>query len=193
VAAVEASYRKDYWSTQPESVAIWSEKGTVGGILQPVLDEFGVDFLVQKGFGSFTSVKTACVGGQLLVLYVGDHDPSGMHMSEVDLPSRIERYDGDIVIERIALRREDCAGLPGFSATDKAKDPRYRWYVENHGDRCWELDAMDPNALRQRVAEEIKARIDWAAWDLAATTERAEKASIQTVLDQWKRSLHTGL
>jgi hypothetical protein len=52
---------------------------------------------------------------------------------------------------------------------------------------------MDPNDLRERVAEEIKARIDWAAWHLAAKTERAEKVSIQSVLDQWKRSLHTDL
>jgi hypothetical protein len=30
----------------------------------------------------------------LCVLYVGDFDPSGMHMSEIDLLERIGRYGG---------------------------------------------------------------------------------------------------
>jgi hypothetical protein len=190
VRAVERSYRKDYWAQQPRQLAVWSEKGTVGGVLQPVLDEYGVGFLVQKGYGSFTSVMTACAENtDLLVLYVGDYDPSGMHMSEVDLPDRIERYGGDITVERIALRRSDCAGLPGFPAADKVKDPRYRWYVESYGRTCWELDAMDPNALRERVEADIRSHIDWEAWEHAAMLERAEKASMSTVFEQWKNLL----
>jgi hypothetical protein len=103
VRTVERSYRKDYWAGQPLSLEVWSEKGTIGGVLDPVLDEYGVSFLVQKGFGSFTSVKNACTRGEgTLVLYVGDYDPSGMHMSEADLPGRIERYGGNVTIQRIA-------------------------------------------------------------------------------------------
>ena len=33
----------------------------------------------------------------LIVLYVGDFDPSGMFMSEEDLPTRLAEYDGDHV------------------------------------------------------------------------------------------------
>jgi hypothetical protein len=45
---------------------------------------------------------------------IGDFDPSGVHMSEVDLPERIERYGGVVNISRIALLRDDCDGLPSF-------------------------------------------------------------------------------
>ena len=74
-------------------------------------------------------------------------------MSEVDLPARFAKYDGDhIKLKRIALTVDtDCAGLPSFPAADKRKDPRYKWFVANYGDRCWELDAMDPNDLRDCV------------------------------------------
>ena len=44
-------------------------------------------------------------------------------------------------------------GLPSFPASDKKKDPRYKWFVRNYGNRCWELDAMDPNDLRACVEQ----------------------------------------
>jgi hypothetical protein len=31
------SYRRDFWQQQPERIEVWSEKGTVRGVLQPLL------------------------------------------------------------------------------------------------------------------------------------------------------------
>ena len=65
-------------------------------------------------------------------------------MSERDLPDRLEKYEGyHVEVRRIALTREQVAGLPSFPATDKRKDPRYKWFIENYGNRCWEIDALD--------------------------------------------------
>jgi hypothetical protein len=50
------SYRREYWTQQPVRVEVWSEKGTVRGLLRPVLDEFGVGFRVVHGFASATVV-----------------------------------------------------------------------------------------------------------------------------------------
>ena len=55
-------------------------------------------------------------------------------------------------------------GLPSFPATDKRKDPRYKWFRSNYGDRCWELDAMDPNDLRDCVEKAIVELIEPVAW-----------------------------
>jgi hypothetical protein len=38
--AVARSYRRDFWNQQPVRVEVWSEKGTVRGVLQPVLDHY---------------------------------------------------------------------------------------------------------------------------------------------------------
>ena len=63
------------------------------------------------------------------MLYVGDYDPCGMYMSQEDLPNRLAEYDGDhVTLKRIALTREQVRGLPSFPATDKRKDPRYKWF-----------------------------------------------------------------
>jgi hypothetical protein len=187
--AVARSYRRDFWNHQPVRVVVASEKGTIRGILKPVLDEFQVGFLVLHGFSSATAVRDLADdddGRPLICLYVGDFDPSGLFMSEVDLPDRLERYDGDQVdLRRIALLRRDLAGLPSFPASDKKKDPRYRWFVTKYGNSCWELDAMDPRDLRARVEVEIEDLIDRDAWERCARVNKEEQASLQTILAGW--------
>jgi hypothetical protein len=186
---VARSYRRDFWNQQPHRVQVWSEKGTVRGVLQPVLDRYAVGFLPVHGFSSATAAHDICEdddGRDLIVLYVGDFDPSGMYMSEEDLPARFAKYDGDhIKLRRIALTREHTRGLPSFPASDKRKDPRYKWFVANHGHRCWELDAMDPRDLRDCVQREIVELIEPVAWRRCEVVNKAEQESLRTILDKW--------
>jgi hypothetical protein len=190
VRTIHKSYRRDHWRQQPVRVEVWSEKGTVRGVLAPVLDEYGVGFRVMHGFSSATTVNDIANsddGRLLVVLYVGDYDPSGLCMSERDLPHRIDRYGGDhVVLKRIALTREQTIDLPSFPAADKKKDTRYKWFVRNYGERCWELDAMDPNDLRDLVEDAIKEEIEPVAWERCLSVERAERESLRHVLDSWR-------
>ena len=109
VECVSRSYRRDFWNLQPVRVEVWSEKGTVRGVLDPVLNRYGVGFRVMHGFSGATTVHDVAEdddGRDLIALYVGDYDPSGLCMSEHDLPNRLEKYDGDhVVLKRIALCR----------------------------------------------------------------------------------------
>jgi hypothetical protein len=186
---VARSYRRDFWDQQPHRVQVWSEKGTVRGVLEPVLDEYAVGFLPVHGFSSATAAHDIAEdddGRDLNVLYVGDYDPSGMFMSEEDLPARFAKYDGEhIKLRRIALTRAQVRGLPSFPASDKRKDPRYRWFVRNYGNRCWELDAWDPNDLRDCVEREIMRLIEPVAWHRCQVVNQAERESLRTVLDAW--------
>jgi hypothetical protein len=186
---VARSYRRDFWNQQPLRCEVWSEKGTVRGVLEPVLDQFAVGFRVMHGFSGATTVHDVAEdddGRELIALYVGDFDPSGLFMSEEDLPKRLSKYDGDHVeLRRIALTREHVHGLPSFPATDKRKDPRYRWFRANYGDRCWELDAMDPNDLRDCVEQAIEDLIEPVAWERCETVNRAEQESLRTILEKW--------
>jgi hypothetical protein len=186
---VVRSYRRDFWNQQLVRVEVWSEKGTVRGVLAPVLDHYAVGFRVMHGFSSATAVYEAAQSTDdkdLIALYVGDFDPSGLYMSEEDLPARLANYDGDHVeVTRIALTPEQVIGLPSFPTTDKRKDPRFRWFVANHGDRCWELDAMDPNDLREVVDREIMQLIEPIAWARCTTINKAEQESLHTVIANW--------
>jgi hypothetical protein len=212
--AITSQYRKHKWVAQPTRIEVWSEKSTVRGTLAPVLEEFEVAFVSVHGFTSCTAVQDLVRERlrdpkPLVVLYVGDWDPSGLHMSEVDIPGRTERYtraewsvrhagngnrhDGlaadvaDLDIRRIALTAEDIADpdLPSFGAETKAKDPRHAWFTRRYGQRCWELDAMSPNVLRGRVADAIRAEIDQPVWDRYVRAEELELESIVKGVRAW--------
>jgi hypothetical protein len=186
---VARSYRRDFWDQQPVRCQVWSEKGTVRGVLKSVLDDFAVGFNPVHGFNSATNVHDISEdddGRPLIILYVGDFDPSGMYMSKADLPKRFANYDSDhISVKRIALTRKQVRALPSFPARDKRKDPRYKWFVANYGNRCWELDAMDPNDLRTCVEAAIVKLIEPKAWQRCEIVNRAERESLETVLSKW--------
>lgn len=165
-------YRRDYWQDQPVRVEVWSEKGTVRGTLAPVLNEYGVTFRVLHGFGSATALNAIAEASNasdkpLFALYLGDRDPSGMFMSEADIPQRLARYGGAVNLQRIALLASDTQGLPSFDVETKSKDGRYEWFCERYGRRCWELDAMPPPLLRARVEAEIRRHIVLDRWEHA--------------------------
>jgi hypothetical protein len=199
IRTVQRSYRRDYWAMQPHRIEVWSEKGTVRGTLAPVLDQYGVTFRVMHGFGSATAVHDVAMETQanpqpLIVLYVGDYDPSGMHMSEVDLKQRLARYgQRGMKWQRIALTRPQIdthlTEAMGFDADTKAEDSRYRWFIERYGRRCWELDALSPVDLRSDVQAAIKRRIVPELWDRYHVIEQAECESLQEVLGNWKQSI----
>src|SRR5919199_5361288 len=94
--AVVRSYRRDRWQDQPARVEVWSEKGTVRGTLAPILDKYVVTFRVLHGYSSATTVhevavETAGMAAPLVAFYIGDHDPSGMHMSDVEVDGAAHR------------------------------------------------------------------------------------------------------
>jgi hypothetical protein len=186
--AVARSYRRDFWQQQPQRVQVWSEKGTVRGVLQPLLDEYGVVFNPVHGFNSATNMNDVSKdddGRPLTILYIGDFDPSGMWMSERDIPERLIKYGGNhITVKRIALVRDDCT-KPAFNVKEKKLDPRAPWFRKTYGQLCWELDAMDPNDLRLRVEEEIIRHIEPVAWERCRVVDRAERESMRKFLDTW--------
>jgi hypothetical protein len=184
---VQRAYRRDYWRQQGTRLLVMSEKATVGGVLRPVLQEYGVEWSFVHGYNSATNVHETAEESRYetrrtVILYVGDWDCSGMHMSEIDLPGRMQRYGGSVTLRRIAFTADDIAdpGLPPFPA--KRSDSRYRWFVERYGMRCWELDAMNPNTLRARVEDALCDDIDWEIWERCQRAEAAEKETIRTVV-----------
>jgi len=197
IEAAVSRYRKDYWEFQPCRVEVWSEKGTVRGTVAPVLKKYGVAFQVMHGYGSATSLhkiaqESVASDKPLTVFYIGDHDPSGRHMSDVDLPARLARYGGKANIIRLALDDTDTAPdseLPWFPASDKTEDKRHKWFTENFGQKCWEVDALPPPVLRARLDAAIAGLLDMDAWEHAIHIEKAEVESMQNIMGYFKASI----
>ena len=194
------SYRRDFWRDSAYRVIVISEKATVSGLLRPVIDRWGVSYFPAHGFNSATRVKELVEEmnsdpRRYICLYCGDWDPSGMWMSEQDWfitgsdsrypgsterSNRLIRYGADpkrFTWSRIALTQEDLPGLPSFPAEEKKADPRYKWFIQNYGNRAFEIDALDPRVFRDRVEMHIKRYINPGAWQRHIVVEAAQRQS----------------
>ena len=116
-------------------------------------------------------------------------------MSEVDLPVRLANYgadnaEKDYILKRIALTHADIQDgkLPPFEAETKKDDPRYKWFVSRYGESCWELDAMDPNELRDRLGEEIEMYINPADWQTHKQIEEAQRQTTKQIAEAMRQA-----
>jgi hypothetical protein len=210
----KATYRRDFWLEQSYRVCVWSEKGTVRGTLKPILDTYQVPFSPTHGHNSATLTHDAASQERhdarlWIVLYVGDFDPSGMDMSERDLPERLRLYGATDTFEirRLAIRENDLADMARQGLTfntrekeiaaqrkygldtKKGKDTRRPWFEAEYGRQCCELDAMNPNELRNRVESAILRTIDIPAWNRMREVERVELDSLTDIMQRWQDSI----
>ena len=163
-----------------------------------MLRQYGVPCRYMHSNAFATAVHDAAVESQAdartwIVFYIGDWwDRRAPYVRGrySRAPSGLWRRDGR-VDSHCALTAEDIVdpNLPSFSADSKGKDARFRWFVANYGGQCWELDAMSPVTLRQRVEQAIRSVIDWKAWERCMLAEEAEKATIRTVLGNWRHCI----
>ena len=174
--AAAEQYRSDWWAAADPYVEVWAEKAAVAGIVEPVARRWGVPFLACRGFASLTAVAEAVArfdGRRTVVLYVGDHDPSGLDMDR-DLADRLRRLGADVELERLALTAAQVDEYRLPPQPTKSGDSRAFGYSRDHAG-SWELDALPADALAGLVSDAIAARqpSDLAARRAADDTARA--------------------
>lgn len=143
-------YRRDRTEGQNVSVFLGVEKAGIVAQLQAWFGDLGVPVLALGGYASQSFVDqvirdAARQGRPAVLLYAGDHDPSGEDIDR-DFVERTDCWDKVI---RVALDAEqvDHYNLP--PAPGKATDSRADRFVARHGRLVQvELDALPPDTLR---------------------------------------------
>ena len=151
-------FRRDWWEDSDPAVEVWAEKAAVATVMEPVAYRYGVPFLACRGFLSLTAVVEAAARYRdraVLLLYCGDHDPSGMAM-DVDIERRMARCGADVRVERVALTREQVAAHNLPPNVTKKKDSRAKAYGDK---RSWELDALPQRVLSGLVREAVERHL----------------------------------
>jgi hypothetical protein len=184
--SVAEFYRKQLWANQDAYVEIWLEKDALSGVLYPVTAQWDVPLMVTRGYPSLSYLHDAAeiitkIDRPTYIYYFGDHDPSG-----VDIPRKIEAdlntfvdeilaADHDwfcrdtIHFERVAVLHEQIEAWDLPTRPTKQSDTRAKHF---EGESV-ELDAIEPEQLRQLVERCIVQHVDTEA---LAVTRRAEKS-----------------
>ena len=138
---VKRGYRRDYWQDQRYHVEIWCEKDTVTGSIQDVTDELGITVRVGRGFTSETRAWEiaqilAQTGHANVVLFLGDHDPSGRDI-ERDWAARLRMHgSGPFEIRRLAINKADIKTYKLPPQRVKMSDTRSTRFIRAHGREC---------------------------------------------------------
>lgn len=195
--ASASSFHIDMWANQQDRPIVIVEKEALVGVLQDLCYELDVPLLAARGYPSGTVLRefverdveeAADQGQRIVLLHLGDHDPSGIDMSR-DLEERIklfsEEYDAWIELDRLALNYDQITRLDPPPNPAKSTDSRFDSYKKRFGTKSWELDAIAPTELVAIAREAIEKHIDQLAWDKAVAKRRDTQSRIRDAAAQF--------
>ena len=189
--AAASSYRLDRWEGQESYIEVWCEKDALSSVIEPVTDTWHLRYLACRGYASLTAIFDASArlteaiaeGKTPVIIYLGDHDPSGMDMNR-DIEERLESMGLDpdeIAVDRIALNYDQVEEHRPPPNPAKEADSRAEGYIASFGAECWELDALEPAILSRLIIDAIEARVDQGLYDERLEAEEADKGAIREV------------
>jgi hypothetical protein len=124
---------------------------------------------------------------------LGDHDPSGIDMSR-DILDRLktfispshDRPDEVIKVERIALNMDQVRQYSPPPNPAKLTDSRCENYMKFHGDKSWELDALDPPMLSSLIEGRILDYLDLDRWNRSVAADEIEKETLLRIATKYE-------
>jgi len=180
------SFRLPRWEDQDYYVEVWTEKDALTSILEPITREYHVPLIVNRGYSSASAMYRAgkrflnkCYDDKVtVILYLGDHDPSGLDMDR-DIEDRMCEFGADNTrVERIGLTMEQVEEYNPPPNYAKMTDPRADDYMAEHGEFSWEVDALRPNVLDQLLRDAIEEYIDMDKYNAMIAKEDELKERI---------------
>ena len=187
-----ASYVENKWRDQDHHVEVWIEKDALAGVFERVCAAHDVGLFSCRGYTSQSEMYNAAqrlierqeAGKEIQILHFGDHDPSGLHMT-TDIEQRLAMFEVEATIHRIALNKDQIKKLKIPHNPAKSKDPRFANYTKKHGDKSWELDALEPKQLAKLTEDAILTFRNDKKWKAALAAEKINRAMLQEIGKNW--------
>lgn len=173
IEAAARSYHNNLWLDQPIRVEVWVEKDALTGVLQRPCYDLDVPLFSCRGYTSQSEMWAAgrrigkyLANGaeQVVILHLGDHDPSGIDMTR-DINDRL----------RMFLRGDWLEDYDPYDDTDEDEEPAFDDPQEAIGSfLAW--DWPEKGAGKPEDAEYEHGSSPWYDWPKAAS-----KAFIETI------------
>jgi len=117
-----------------------------------------------------------------IVLYLGDHDPSGEDMVR-DIKDRLKEFGVLwLEVEKVALTIEQVRQYNPPPNPAKVTDPRAKAYKEKFGDSSWEVDALPPNVLTDLIRKAFRRHVNTLKMNAIKSKEESDKELLRTAV-----------
>jgi hypothetical protein len=180
----QRTYRRALWDDQDSYVEIWLEKEALAGVLIDVTREWDVPLMVTRGYPSVSFLYSA---GETFadlpcpcyIYYFGDHDPSGVDIDKfVEREIRRHAPYCDLTFERVAILPSQIKRYGLQTRPTKRTDSRAKKFK---GESV-EVDAIDPDTLRDLCKGCIVQHIDEDQLQRTQRVEEAERDTLATMI-----------
>lgn len=192
---IETGLSLDFWQRQNAYVEVWVEKDALSSVIRKACERFRVPYMPCKGY---LSASEAWRAGQrfldkadegietLVMIHLGDHDPSGIDMTR-DNEDRLRTFSHgtEIDVRRIALNMDQVRQYDPPENPAKVTDTRARDYIDRYGPSSWELDALEPRVLEDLISNELRTLIDPGIWDDTIDEENERRGVLAKLHDNW--------
>jgi len=194
-----SGYWRDLLQSQPNWPEVVVEKNTVASSLRSIAAKYTVPMTSGRGYSSLPPRKDmvdrfrASGREKLIVIVVSDHDPEGEDIPNsfgVSLRDDFGLAPDQLVVVKAALTHQQATTL-GLHEGQFAKEESSRFprFAERYGTRCWELEAVPTDILREIVEHAIRSVLDLEAFDAELAKERAEQAELDECRARVKAAL----
>jgi hypothetical protein len=192
---IEYRFAMDFWQRQNCYVEVWVEKDALSSVIERACRKYSVPYMPCKGY---LSASEAWRAGQrfedagemgaerLVMIHLGDHDPSGIDMTR-DNADRLQLYSrgADIDVRRIALNMDQVRQYDPPENPAKVTDTRAKDYIRNYGHSSWELDALEPSILERLIHSEIETLIDFETWHETEAEQEERREVLKSLHDRF--------
>ena len=198
-------YRLDRQEGQDVHIELWVEKDALSGVLKRVTQKYHIKLIVNKGYSSTSAMYDAYKrfsdklndGKKVVILYLGDHDPSGLDMIRDIHQRSCEFFIGDSIdfvgddeenpdfqVRPIGLTMEQIKKFNPPPNPAKLKDPRGTGYIKKYGNVAWEVDALNPETLLELVRKNVEELIDINLFNKQLEKEEKDKKELREMLNK---------
>lgn len=184
-------YRGDWWKEQPYYVETWLEKKSLAMTISHITNKYGVYLSVAGKYPTLSQINNAkgrfkiYKDKPIIILYFGDLNPSGKDMPRY-LGERLQELGvHNVTIIEVALTVNDVKKYKLLKNPFKSKDTREKWYIEKYGiNYSVELDALNPNILRQKLEDSILQYVDVNLINKCIKRDKQAKEKALSILDK---------
>lgn len=200
IDSVARNYAIDKWEDQKIRPELWVEKEALAGVIERAAVDNDLNYLSCRGYMSASEMYEAAQRiyrrrknqhQQTVIIYLGDHDPSGLDMSDNDIPGRFKIFFDKwsvgsftrrpFEIRRVALNFDQVTLYSPPPNPAKETDSRFAAYQEEFGDESWELDALPPTTLLEIIQEAVGEFKDEALFEAKEAEEAADRSTLQNI------------
>ncbi len=184
----------DVWDHQPNRIEVWVEKEALAGVVQRAASSRQVNYFCCRGYVSQSEMHAAAQrfkqynnyrGQSVHVIYLGDHDPSGIDMDR-DIADRLNLFDAaDVTVHRIALNMDQIIQYSPPPNYAKQTDSRARKYIREYGGDSWELDALEPGVLVGLITDKIDSLCDRHLFANSLDAQNEQLRELSDLAEQW--------